>query len=263
MPERKSVSPKVRFEVFKRDSFTCQYCGKKAPDVILECDHIKPVATGGDNDILNLATSCRECNAGKGARELTDSQAIEAQRAQLEELEERRQQMEWVVQWRDELRDLEDHAVEMLNARLIERGQHGMSEPGKTNMRKWVDRYGFDEVLQALDTSFDQYIERDDEGRVTDESWCHAFDKIPGIISVNRRSKEKPYLKDLFYIRGILRNRIYVNERQVMNLLERAHLAGWDIDNLKEFAKSVRTWTSFRDELWDFILENEEDDGAN
>ena len=54
--KRKSISKKNRFEVFKRDSFTCQYCGASAPDVLLEVDHIKPVASGGTNDILNLIT---------------------------------------------------------------------------------------------------------------------------------------------------------------------------------------------------------------
>ena len=32
--KRRAVSKKLRFEVFKRDSFTCQYCGRKAPDII-------------------------------------------------------------------------------------------------------------------------------------------------------------------------------------------------------------------------------------
>ena len=43
----------------------CQYCGQSAPDVVLEVDHIVPVAEGGDNDIMNLITSCRDCNRGK------------------------------------------------------------------------------------------------------------------------------------------------------------------------------------------------------
>ena len=48
--KRKSLTKKVRFEVFKRDSFTCQYCGRTAPSVILEVDHIKPVCDGGQNE---------------------------------------------------------------------------------------------------------------------------------------------------------------------------------------------------------------------
>lgn len=67
--KRENVSKKLRFEVFKRDSFTCQYCGAKAPDVILEVDHIKPVAKEGSSDILNLITACQACNAGKSDRE--------------------------------------------------------------------------------------------------------------------------------------------------------------------------------------------------
>lgn len=65
--ERIAISKKVRFEVFKRDGFKCQYCGRSAPDVILHVDHINPVSNGGNNDIMNLVTSCSECNLGKGA----------------------------------------------------------------------------------------------------------------------------------------------------------------------------------------------------
>jgi len=70
MAKRKSLSKKIRFEIFKRDGFTCQYCGKTPPQVILEVDHINPVISGGDNDVMNLITSCFDCNRGKGAREL-------------------------------------------------------------------------------------------------------------------------------------------------------------------------------------------------
>ena len=66
MSKRKNVSNKTRFEVFKRDNFTCQYCGKSAPEVVLNVDHIEPVSKGGSNDISNLITSCFECNNGKG-----------------------------------------------------------------------------------------------------------------------------------------------------------------------------------------------------
>lgn len=70
MTKRKSLSKKIRFEIFKRDVFTCQYCGSKPPSVVLEVDHITPVALGGDNSEDNLITSCFDCNRGKGARSL-------------------------------------------------------------------------------------------------------------------------------------------------------------------------------------------------
>jgi hypothetical protein len=68
--KRKAVSAKARFEIFKRDGFTCQYCGAHPPQAILHVDHIVPVAEGGTNEDTNLVTSCDRCNLGKGANSL-------------------------------------------------------------------------------------------------------------------------------------------------------------------------------------------------
>jgi hypothetical protein len=69
---RKPLSVRIRFEVFKRDGFTCRYCNRTTPDVVLEIDHIVPVADGGSNDPMNLVTACWECNSGKSAIPLTE-----------------------------------------------------------------------------------------------------------------------------------------------------------------------------------------------
>ena len=63
---RDGISLKLRFEVFKRDKFVCQYCGVCGPNVELEVDHIIPVSRGGTDDIDNLKTACFKCNRGKG-----------------------------------------------------------------------------------------------------------------------------------------------------------------------------------------------------
>lgn len=65
MSERKPISKRTRFEVFKRDGFACSYCARKPPSVLLVVDHIIPVSGGGTNAMDNLATACDECNAGK------------------------------------------------------------------------------------------------------------------------------------------------------------------------------------------------------
>lgn len=67
---RSPISKKIRFDTFKRDSFSCQYCGLTPPSVVLEIDHIHPVSKGGSNSIDNLVTSCFDCNRGKGAESL-------------------------------------------------------------------------------------------------------------------------------------------------------------------------------------------------
>ena len=61
-----SISKKIRFEVFKRDGFKCQYCGKSSPKVVLEVDHIIPKNKRGGDNPENLTTSCFDCNRGKG-----------------------------------------------------------------------------------------------------------------------------------------------------------------------------------------------------
>lgn len=81
-----AVSRSKRFEVFKRDNFTCQYCGRKPPSVILECDHLKPRASGGDDEMINLVTSCFDCNRGKRDTELDDTTAVDLQNNEAERL---------------------------------------------------------------------------------------------------------------------------------------------------------------------------------
>lgn len=57
----------VRWCIFNRDDFRCQYCGRTAIEdhVKLHLDHIKPRTDGGGDDFENLVTACRDCNIGK------------------------------------------------------------------------------------------------------------------------------------------------------------------------------------------------------
>jgi len=64
-PNKKINRCKTRFLIFKRDNFTCQYCGRKAPEIKLEVDHIQPKSKNGLDIVNNYITSCRECNIGK------------------------------------------------------------------------------------------------------------------------------------------------------------------------------------------------------
>lgn len=70
MAKRTSTGKSTRFEIFKRDHFTCQYCGAQPPAVVLVIDHIHPVCEGGTSDMDNLITSCETCNQGKAGKTL-------------------------------------------------------------------------------------------------------------------------------------------------------------------------------------------------
>jgi len=85
------ASNKIRFDVFKRDGFKCQYCGRTPPEVILELDHIIPKSQGGPDNIDNYITACFECNRGKGKHTLDI--APEGVAAKLELLKEKRLQL--------------------------------------------------------------------------------------------------------------------------------------------------------------------------
>lgn len=244
--KRKSLSKTTRFEVFKRDKFTCQYCGAKAPDVILHCDHIRPVADGGGNDVLNLVTACQACNGGKGARLLDDGSAVELQRAQLEALETRREQMQMMLQWRDELESIKTDTVELICDRIGQRG--GGLEPnenGRSNIRRWLKRFEFDEILNAVDEAFDIYL-RWSKDKPIDSSWELAFSRVPGICSVRRQATEKPYLQRLFYVQGILRNRFRDKRGRYVTALEEMILEwGADEQLLEDTAKVSDSWDEF------------------
>lgn len=61
------VSRRLRFEVLRRDGYTCRYCGAQAPDVKLTVDHVIPITLGGGDDARNLITACHDCNTGKAS----------------------------------------------------------------------------------------------------------------------------------------------------------------------------------------------------
>lgn len=182
---REPITKKLRFEVFKKDKFTCQYCGKSAPEVILEVDHILPVAEGGTNDLINLITSCRDCNRGKGKTLLSNDQMLEKQKQQIAELAERREQAEMMLEWKNELVKFENSQA----VYILEYISHktGWAINGETRIeicvaiKKLVKQFSFSEVLEAAGKAVDYYY----DGSI--DSWYNAFYKIGGICYNKRR----------------------------------------------------------------------------
>lgn len=60
-----ALSKRSRFEVLRRDNFTCRYCHETTTPLTI--DHVLPVALGGTDEPTNLVTACRDCNAGKSS----------------------------------------------------------------------------------------------------------------------------------------------------------------------------------------------------
>jgi len=68
---------KVRFSrqsVFKRDSYTCQYCAKKLSRKDLTIDHVVPRSRGGLTNFKNIVAACFKCNTKKANRTPEEAQ---------------------------------------------------------------------------------------------------------------------------------------------------------------------------------------------
>lgn len=145
MSDRKPLSKRLRFAVFKRDLFTCQYCGATPPNVVLEIDHIEPVAAGGDDDETNLVTACFDCNRGKAAISLTvvpegiadrATRIAEAEaqlagfRAIMQDLRERKESDVWEV------------VEELFSATETTRARF-------SSIERFLERLPFSEVMEA------------------------------------------------------------------------------------------------------------------
>jgi len=56
----------TRRDIFLRDAFTCQYCGKQTKELTL--DHVLPRHRGGGHDWGNVVAACKPCNHRKAGR---------------------------------------------------------------------------------------------------------------------------------------------------------------------------------------------------
>lgn len=253
MGKRKSISKKLRFEVFKRDSFTCQYCGKSAPSIILHVDHIKPVAENGETNLLNLITSCVDCNLGKGARSLDDSSIAAKQIKMAKELSDRKEQLLMMAQWRDGLDDLENEKAKIVEARFEKLTGFSCSPTGRVSVKSYVKQFGLDAVLNALDISVTQYVR--EEG--SKEQVHKAFKYIPRICYWKKKEANNPEVNGFAHICNTARLRWNSFSRSTLhNLVSNAYYEhGVDTDSMLNLARNTKSWTEFKNGLNDLLSE--------
>lgn len=146
--QRRALGQKLRFEVFKRDGFTCQYCGSHPPVVILHVDHITAVANGGSDDIDNLITSCQSCNLGKGATPLNVvPQSLDEKAKEITEREEQLRGYQAVLTAKRER--LEAQAWTVID--LLYPGRESVPREEFMSTRMFIDRLGYESVREAAE----------------------------------------------------------------------------------------------------------------
>jgi hypothetical protein len=187
-----SISTRTRFEVFKRDRFTCAYCGRTPPEVLLEADHVVPQAAGGSDDMANLITSCQTCNRGKAARLLEEGATPVVGRASVEELQERIAQAQAYVEALTSYQAIVGEQVQMVmdawarvyGAETEERedgtywvfgGRHGGRWPDERSIRRFLRSLSTETVLDAVDITAGRMRYPNDEARRYFYGVCHSM----------------------------------------------------------------------------------------
>lgn len=241
---RKEITKKMRFEVFKRDSFTCQYCGRMSPDVVLEVDHIKPVSKGGKNEMLNLITSCKDCNRGKTNVELSDDTAVKKQEKQLLELAERKEQIEMMLKWRDGLNALDDVMVDAVAKVFSDNTKWNVSDNGRKLIKKWLKDFSLNEVLDAAEIAINTYYNG------TEDSWDKAFDKVSGICFNKKKQADDPRYYRCNYLVKIAKTSFgYCDIRRLKNYLLPIMEKETDFEIAKNIICKARNWSDMADNL--------------
>lgn len=244
---RTPIPKKLRFEVFKRDSFKCQYCGKSAPEVVLHVDHIKPVAEGGTDEITNLITACDDCNLGKGARKLDDSSVVVKQKKALDELNARREQLKMMALWREELKKLSAEEVSYIEKEFNSYTKSSFSEFGKTKIAKAIKQYGFENVMKNTTKACELRCLHSDNNE-------DIFDYILKLCRIDKEAEKNPAIVQIYYIRGIVKNRFRnANSKTAIILLKEAVENGCLIEVLKEIALKSVNWSAWKEDMQDYI----------
>jgi len=260
MKKRKNLSQKVRFEVFKRDCFTCQYCGQKAPDVVLQCDHINPVSKGGTNELLNLITSCVDCNNGKSDRLLDDNTILDKQRNQLEALQERKEQIELLLRWKESFDNFEQEKLNILIHYIQHKIKPHTLTYGDVNViERLLRRFSIEELMNATDDSASTYLKQDNFGQYTPNSIEQFINKIGPIAAVRRMP---PIDQMVIQIKGAGRYfLVYSSPKKMKELLDKyvqqMKKKGWTEQQILaelegpvlKMTKEIRGWAKWIEQI--------------
>ena len=103
----------IRYKVFHRDKFTCQYCGRTPPEVTLEIGYKIPKSEGEDEDISNLVTVCHKCNINNKGKKITKN-IFKANNLDIEYLEAE-QRLAEMKKYKEIKEKLEEETIETIS----------------------------------------------------------------------------------------------------------------------------------------------------
>ena len=149
-----AISKRTRYEVLRRDGFTCRYCGSKDPNVELHVDHVMPTALGGSDKPDNLVASCADCNFGKASTD-PDAETV----ADVSDDAER-----WARAIAEAARRVDGNVDDELCMVYDEweswqSNLYGLPDNWRNSVRSWLSRGAtIGIILEALDIAWGAYV---------------------------------------------------------------------------------------------------------
>lgn len=147
MTEKRDVSTRTRFEIFKRDGFRCIYCGATPMQSALHVDHVIALANGGGNEPDNLVTACGDCNLGKSAVPLDRKRYAQQDP---EGLRDHAEQIAEYMKLQKEIAEAKSAVVDNL-AFHWEKVIGAMSQDTFNILRGLASEWPYDKLIKAMD----------------------------------------------------------------------------------------------------------------
>jgi len=231
------------------------------------------VSKGGDNSIVNLVTSCQECNAGKSDRKLSDKSRVMIEKNQLDSLQKRKEQIEMMSEWRKSLSSIEEEEISYLADLWESITGYSLTDTGIKKLKRSLKKSSVNVLSGSLEAAVEQYFEPYE----TKDSVEKAFNMAIKICRIRSKPDHSPEKERIYYIRGILRNRsnyLATTPVALHNCTKLLFLAvdyGVPLEFLEETAKTCDFYGDFEhkileyadnDELWSEMGYVEGDENA-
>lgn len=152
---------------------------------------------------------------------------------------------------------------------------HTLSDFGKTDVSIWLKNFGLEKVIEAIDISYKNYIQLDDEGKPTYQSAGNFLSKIGGITYNNSLS---PIEQKLIHIKNICKSKFsyWNNDKATVmlnNYIKALRKNKWSDEQIlsdlngetMDVVRDSKNWSEFRNTIegWINSLLNDSSDFNN
>jgi len=252
----------LRFKVFTRDLFTCQYCGRQPPKAILEVDHMVSKFDGGGDEMDNLTTSCFECNRGKSKDSVIKTSLEQKLKSEEKRMKAKITQLQVYLEFLKKKDVFVDQEIELYSNKWTELsgGECHLTKQGKKSLGKFIQKHGAAEVLEAMQIVNKKHFQN------TEDMWKYFC----GILKNMRLQREDPeqYERNRIISKGKWDIIAIANKKSYMHFYDRAYYtwinkASYTNEELAELIETmkdimedegVKNWTQFKQAVDQILL---------